>query len=148
MTHKILVPLDGSPGSETVLATAEEVARAEGASVHLLHVAPLPEVLRSGDRIVAYADQESARVEHEGLAYLKEVSAGLRGVEVEQAVRFGEPGEQIVEEATSAGADLIAMATHRRAGVRRILKGSVAEQVRRATRIPVLLVPYGARSAA
>jgi nucleotide-binding universal stress UspA family protein len=59
------------------------------------------------------------------------------------AVRFGEPVEQIVEEAEASGATLIAMATHRRTGLARIVKGSVAEHVERTTTIPVMLVQYG-----
>jgi universal stress protein A len=98
-----LVPLDGSAGSEAVLPTVGELARAEGAIVRLLRVVP----------------------------------------RVEAVVRFGDPVEEIVEEAESAGVDLIALATHRRTGVRRLLKGSVAERVERATAIPVLLVRYG-----
>lgn len=53
-----------------------------------------------------------------------------------------------MKEAESAGVDLIALATHRRTGVRRLLKGSVAEQVERATAIPVLLVRHGEQVAA
>lgn len=67
---------------------------------------------------------------------------------MELAVRFGDPVGEIVTEAKSAGVDLIAMATHRRTGVRRLLAGSVAEQVERGTTVPVLLVRYGERVAA
>ena len=59
-------------------------------------------------------------------------------------VRFGDPVEQIVEEAKASRATLIAMATHRRTGIARILKGSVAERVERRTTVPVMLVQYGA----
>jgi len=149
MGRKILVPLDGSAGSEAVLPTVAELARAEGARIRLLHVAPprVDAVVAAG-RVVVYADQESARIEHELLDYLKKAAASLRGVEVEPAVRFGDPVKEIVNEAESARVDLIAMATHRRTGVRRFLKGSVAERVERATSTPVLLVRYGARVAA
>lgn len=64
------------------------------------------------------------------------------------AVRFGDPAEEIVREAESVGVNLVAMATHRRTGVRRLVRGSVAEKVERATTIPVLLVHYGERVAA
>jgi nucleotide-binding universal stress UspA family protein len=146
--RKVLVPLDGSAGSNTVLPTVSELARAEGAQVRLLHVAPSPAAVVAGDRVIAYADQEAARIEQEVLAYLKRAAAELSALEVEAAVRFGDPVEEIVREAESAGADLIALATHRRTGVSRLLKGSVAEQVERATAIPVLLVRYGEQVAA
>ena len=146
--RKILVPLDRSAGSEAVLPAVGELARAEGAEVRLLHVAPPVYPVIVGNRVIAYADQETARIEQEVLHYLKKAAAGLWGIEVELAVRFGAPVQEIVKEAESAGVNLIAMATHRRTGVRRFLKGSVAERVERATTIPVLLVRYGARLAA
>jgi acetoin utilization protein AcuB len=140
----ILVPLDGAAGSEAVLGTIGEIARVEGAAVRLLGVhAPAHEVEVRG-RILAYADQETERVETEARAYLQHVASTLSPVPVSVAVRFGEPVEQIVEEAESAGATLIAMASHRRTGIARMFKGSVAEGVERTTTIPVMLVQYGA----
>jgi acetoin utilization protein AcuB len=139
----ILVPLDGSSGSEVILDTIGEIARAEGASVRLLSVHPPTHEVEAGGRVVAYADQETERIEAEARAYFQRVGASLDPVPVSFAVRFGEPAEQIVEEGEAARATLIAMATHRRTGIARILKGSVAERVERTTTIPVMLVPYG-----
>jgi nucleotide-binding universal stress UspA family protein len=140
----IVVPLDGTPGSESVLETAADLARTHGASLRLLRVArPVSLVYANDTRIIAYADQETARIEHEARNYLAAIARGLDGVPVEPVVRFGDFATQIVEEAESAGADLIAMATHRRRGLARALKGSVAERVARATTIPIVLVPHG-----
>ena len=139
----ILVPLDGSSGSEVILDTVGEIARAEGASVRLLSVHPPTHEVEAGGRVVAYADQETERIEAEARAHFQRVGASLDPVPVSFAVRFGEPAEQIVEEGEAARATLIAMATHRRTGIVRILKGSVAERVERTTTIPVMLVPYG-----
>ena len=66
--HAILVPLDGSPGSESVLPTVGELALAQGARVRLLRVAPEAKAVEADDRIIAYADQETSRVEMETLA--------------------------------------------------------------------------------
>ena len=140
----ILVPLDGSAGSETVLETIGEIARGEDASVRLLSVhAPVHEVEADG-RIVAFVDQEMERVEAEARTYFQRVVAGLGRVTVSFVVRFGDPVDQIVEEAKASRATLIAMATHRRTGIARIVKGSVAERVERTTTVPVMLVQYGA----
>jgi acetoin utilization protein AcuB len=141
--RKILVPLDGSAGSEAVLPTIAEIARAEDADVLLLYVARVPEEVISDNRVVAYVDQETARIEVESRAYLKRVSSRLRGIAVEFAVRFGDPAAEIVDEAEKNGATLIAMATHRRSGLARVVKGSIAEEVERSTAVPVLLVQYG-----
>jgi nucleotide-binding universal stress UspA family protein len=145
----IVVPLDGASGSESILETAADLARTHGASLRLVRVArPASLVYGNDTRVIAYADQETARIEHEARKYLAGIARGLEGVPVEQVVRFGDYATQIVEEAESAGADLIAMATHRRRGLARALKGSVAEHVARATTIPIVLVPYGEPAAA
>ncbi len=139
----ILVPLDGSPGSESVLSTVGELAHAQGARVRLLRVVPEAKAVEAGDRIIAYADQETSRVELATLAYLKRVALALPTIEVDCIVGFGEAAEEIVKQAQASHVDLIAMATHRRRGLDRALRGSVAETVERASAIPVVLVPYG-----
>jgi nucleotide-binding universal stress UspA family protein len=140
----ILVPLDGSPGSTSVLWTVGQLARAQGARVRLLRVeSPVSSVYGADGRVLAYADQEYERVAFDDVQTLRQTAGDLAGLDVETAVRFGDPATQIVEEAEETGADLIAMATHRRAGVARLVKGSVAERVERATTVPVVLVPYG-----
>jgi len=144
----IIVPLDGTRGSEAVLPAIGELARAQGAKVRLLRVVtPVKEVHGEDDRVVAYADQESMRVETEAREYLTRAADALTGIAVEDAVRFGEIIPQVVAEAEAAEADLIAMATHRCRGLG-LLKRSVARQLQQATTIPLLLVPYGERAAA
>jgi nucleotide-binding universal stress UspA family protein len=126
-----------------VLPTVGELALAQGARIRLLRVAPEPKAVEADDRIIAYADQETSRVEMETLAYLRRAALALPGIEVDCAVGFGDPAEEIVKDAQAARVDVIAMATHRRRGLDRALRGSVAETVERASAIPVVLVPYG-----
>ncbi len=122
MAGKILVPLDGRAGSEAVLPSVAEAARARRATVRLLHVAPPVEAVVAADgRVIAYADQEATRVTHRVRTYLMTAAAGLPDIEVEVAVRCGNPVAEILDDAESAGVDLIAMATHRRTGLRRPL---------------------------
>ena len=140
----VVVPLDGGGGSEAVLPAVASLARERGATVRLLRVVKPGRELRDvSERITIYADQESARLETEARDYMKGVAAQLAGVAVEDAVRVGDVVNGIVAEAESAGADIIAMATHRRRGVPRLLRGSVAGRVQHATTIPLLLAPYG-----
>ena len=143
--HTILVPLDGTPGSENVIAAVRDFAGAVQATVRLLRVVPRVESVRTDDgvRVLAFVDQEAERVEAEALDYLHEVAARLPGVAVEMAVRFGDAVTQIVDEAETAGADVIALASHRRPAVAGLLVGSVAARLRRETTIPTLVVPYG-----
>jgi nucleotide-binding universal stress UspA family protein len=146
----ILVPLDGTPGSEEVLATVAALARVQGATVRLVRVVTLPRAIPSEDgaRVVAFADQETERQELETRAYLRGVAARLPGVAVESAVRFGDTVTRIIDEAESAGADLIVLASHRRRGLAALFRRSVAARLRGATRIPTLVVAYGERRAA
>jgi CBS domain-containing protein/nucleotide-binding universal stress UspA family protein len=141
---KILVPLDGTAGSEVVLSKVAELARADGTAVCLLHVSAPAKEIRADGRVVVYADQETARIEAEVHAYFRRLATALGDVAVEFCVRFGDPIEEIVREAEDGKCTLIAMATHRRTGFSRFVKGSVAEEVERITRVPVMLVRYGA----
>jgi nucleotide-binding universal stress UspA family protein len=140
----IVVPLDGSPGSEEVLPAVTRIARAWGATVRLLRVVPpVKEVRDKDDRVVVWVDQETTRVENEARGYLRLVAAGLGDLPVEDAVRFGDAATEIVEESEAAGADLIAVASHRRRGLDRARTRSVARRLRRATTIPLLIVSAG-----
>jgi nucleotide-binding universal stress UspA family protein len=144
MVHKILVPVDCSSDSEAVLDVIADLARTEGATVRMLHVAePGEVVIAPGGHVVAYADQETERKAYEIAARLRAAQARFGIAAFETSVRFGDAVEAIIDEARVWGADLIAMATHRRRGVRRFVAGSVAEAVERATSLPVLLVRYG-----
>jgi nucleotide-binding universal stress UspA family protein len=89
--------------------------------------------------VVVYADQETARLEAEGLDYLHAASLSLDGVTLECAVRYGDPVEEILEEAEIWNADLIAMTTRGRRCIERALLGSVAEQVFRKAPMAVAL---------
>jgi len=60
-------------------------------------------------------------------------------------VSVGEPWKQILRAADTHGADLIVMATQGLGGVRRLVFGSTTEHVLRATTVPVLVIPRGAR---
>jgi nucleotide-binding universal stress UspA family protein len=138
--RRILVPLDGTAASEAALAFVADVARARHAHVRLMRVAPVPaEVHGTDDRVVAYADQEAARVELDLGAYLRSVAAGYPDLDIDTVVAFGDPVEEILHEA--AGADVVAMMARHRSAPVRWLHRSVAAAVARAGRVPVIVVP-------
>ncbi len=136
MFKKILVPLDGSPLDESILPQVTELARAHSAELVLLRVA-----LAHG---FPGADPTEAQVEavREAERYLKEVEQELRrkGLRVASAVRYGKAVEEILDHAAFAGIDLIAMSTHGRTGLARMVMGSVTEQVVRRAPCPVVTV--------
>jgi nucleotide-binding universal stress UspA family protein len=148
MAKRILVPLDQSPTAEAIVPLVADAARGAGATVRLLHVAPVPGALVAKDgRLVAYADQEMARLEAEGLDYLRAVEARLGGVPAQCVVRYGDPAEEILREAEAFGADLIAVSTAGRGGLRRVAFGSVAEAVFRKAAVAVVLFHAGHHAA-
>lgn len=141
MAKRILVPLDQSVLAESVLPLVDDLARGEGAVVRLLYVAPVPQTRVSEDGIVvAYADQETERLEAEARDYLSKAKIQLGGVPVECVVRFGDPLPEILSEAVAFEADLITVTTAGRSGLSRAILGSVAEQVMRKAEAPVLLL--------
>jgi nucleotide-binding universal stress UspA family protein len=142
MAKRILVPLDQWERAEAVLPLVADMARASGATVRLLHVAPVPQLRQDAlGRVVAFANQESDRLEGQALAYLKTAGAQLEGVPVESRVRFGDAAVEIPIEAETFGADLIALTA---AATRRWRSpswlGRVPRRVRRKTDVPVLLL--------
>lgn len=144
MAKRILVPLDRSPVGEIALPIVAAAARAGGATVRLVHVEPVPENRVNEDgQVVAYADQEMARLEAEGRDYLRTVQAQLDGADVECVVRFGDPVAEILREAEAFGADLIAVTTQGRSALGRVFLGSVAEHILRKAQAPVMLIRPG-----
>jgi nucleotide-binding universal stress UspA family protein len=146
MAKRILVPLDLSAESECVLPVVADMARGVGAAVRLLHVAPVPSLVEGSDgRILAYVDQEIARVEAEATRYLQ-TAAQMADLAADTAVRFGDPADEIVREAEAFAADLIALATRCRGPLSRLTLGSTSEKVCHRTSVPVMVYrphPHG-----
>jgi len=136
----ILVPLDGSILAETALTPAVDLAREHGARLVLLRAAEA--------HSLPMADPTEAQVQAVRAAedYLTDARGrvGRAGVgDVDTSVWYGAPVEAIVEAARYRRADLIVMSSHGRSGLGRLVLGSVAETVLRATRVPILLIRPG-----
>ena len=140
MAKRILVPLDMSERSESVLPLVGDLARANGATVRLLHVTPYSRTRFSEDnRVIHYAHQQEERDAAQATQHLKGLELLLDGVPVEHRVRIGDPGEEILREANVFGADTIVMRASPWRWWRRTL-GRVAKQVRARAEAPVLLL--------
>jgi hypothetical protein len=75
MARTILVPLNIAMENAAVLDVVGELARAENATVRLMHVARCPKaVLNDDGKVVVYAHQEALRVEHQVKASLKSLA--------------------------------------------------------------------------
>ena len=142
---RALVPLDGSKESEAVIPYIEELASRLGAEVTLLQVlAIVYHVYVSGEAAVQvpYTEEEMKPLKASAESYLEKVGSGLKGkgVTTKCQVRVGAAGHEIIKLADEIGADIVAMSTHGRSGVGRLVFGSVAEKVVRTGNTPVLLV--------
>ena len=141
MAKRILVPLDLTEDTEAVAPLVADLARGSGATVRLLHVAPIPEEQRAEyGRVIAYVDQEMFRLDSEGREALGTVAAQLEGVPVETVVRFGEAAEEILTEAEAFDADVIVLSKARAGRAAWLLGGGVAGRVLRTSPLPVLLL--------
>jgi nucleotide-binding universal stress UspA family protein len=138
---RAIVPLDGSMVAEGIIPFILEIAGPLDMEVVLLRVVvPVPPSVIEGARYVEVEDPEKRRLEAQ--EYLAPIAVELRAkaVRVQTMVRRGEPAQEILAGAREAGADLIAMTTHGRSGLGRLLFGSVAEAVLRQSEVPVFLM--------
>jgi nucleotide-binding universal stress UspA family protein len=141
MYRRALIPLDGSMIAEAIVPFILEIAGPLDMEVALLRVIlPTPPVMGEGGGAMVVDDVEQLRARAE--EYLASVATGLRarGVRATTQVRFGNAVGEILAGAREAEADLIAMTTHGRGGLGRLLFGSVAEAVLRQAEIPVFLM--------
>lgn len=142
-THirSIVVPTDFSLPSAQAVGYAGMLATSLGATVHLVHVLDRllsPEMAWAAPATEAAALRE--RIYQEGRAKLADLAATIResGVTVTTEVRSGPPSQEIIHAAVDYGADLIVMMTHGRTGLSHLVLGSIAEDVIRHARCPVL----------
>lgn len=140
----LLVPLDGSELSECALEHAVEFGELFDAAYHLTRVVSYP--LDIASPYLPHTVQMNQDILEDAKAgaadYLEEEAERMRrrGLRVTTAVAVdAQAGHGILGEAEAVGCDLIAMATHGRSGVGRVVLGSAADKVLRGTHVPVLL---------
>lgn len=140
----LLIPLDGSELSESALAHATEFGELFGSAYHLTRVVAypleiaspyLPHTVQLNQEILAEAKDNAAQ-------YLEQQADKMRkrGLRVTVSVAVDpQAAHGILSEAEEVGCDLLAMSTHGRTGVSRVVLGSAADKVLRGAHIPVLL---------
>jgi nucleotide-binding universal stress UspA family protein len=141
MYKRVLVPLDGSELAESVLPFFIEIAGPLDMTIVLLRVLePIPPMALEGTGPLVVDDLDTRR--RDAAEYLAPIAIGLRarGIDTTSMVRVGRAEAEIVAAARTTRADLIAMSTHGRSGLGRLLFGSVAEQVLRKADVPVFLM--------
>lgn len=163
--RKVLIPLDGSEFSRQILRVVQNFFEPAGVELVLFRAA-FPPVLPSEsiptDMMVggipltgsydAYnraLDASYAALEKEREQYRLQLADELQpemnrlremGYAVSAQIDYGDPAQCIIDYVNDARIDLIAMATHGRSGLGRLVLGSVAERVLRSVGVPVLLM--------
>jgi nucleotide-binding universal stress UspA family protein len=164
MYERILVPLDGSARAEEVLPSVVELAKKFNSEIVLLQA-----VTREGEAVgefavvsdtpvigpstadvaqmVSPAIEERARQQSESMVgsahdYLEKRADDLQklGIKVRTEVKEGRAAQVVLDYAKSGDVGLIAMSTHGRGGLRRLVFGSVADEVLKNAHLPVLLI--------
>lgn len=141
----ILHPTDFSDCAEAALVYAIDLARRYDAELHLFHVASQFGENPIIGAIDAMREEEALyrRLRDEADARMQTMLSrhDLSDIYIKRVyTRGATPGRVIVDYAVSEDVDLIVLGTHGRHGLRRLLMGSVAEEVTHRASCPVLLI--------
>lgn len=144
---------DGSAEAELAARAAVDLADSTGSELHVIHVGVVPNFLIKDPAAVGYDCKLYEDLERESREVLRKLTWRVKvaGRTVAGAhLRMGRPDQEIVELGEEIGAGVIVMGSRGRGGLRRILAGSVSDQVIRHAPCPVLVVrpEKGARETA
>ena len=145
---KILIPLDPDSIHDASLDVAEGLAKILEAELHLLSIIPTLSTL--GDEQAAagnlmpaatqaYLDLEVEEVKKDLQNHLEVLHK--REIKANAEVARGDPAALIVKAAEQSGTDMIILSTHRKAGMGAFWARSVAPNVAKRTKTPLLLIP-------
>lgn len=145
MYKHILVSTDGSDLARKGVDHALALAKSLGAKVTIVTVTerlPIYAGFDGGLTALAYSDYTASQRAggEQVLSAAKEAAAGS-GVAVETVlIENALPADAIIATAKARGCDLIAMASHGRRGLGRLVLGSVTSEVLAHSETPVLVV--------
>lgn len=139
--RQILVPVDFTETSDRALDYAVELARKFEASITVLHAYQIP-VYGFPDGAYITTAEVATQLSTAAQGRLDSIvdSRKVTGVPMASILRDGVAWEEVNSVAQEIKADLIIIGTHGRRGLARALLGSVAENVIRTAKIPVLVI--------
>lgn len=143
MYKTILVPLDGSARAEAILPHVEALAQAFQAKVILLEVIdPAVAAVPPYDYVTVVDEDKLTEEVSKADSYLAKLVSNFqaKGIESAEISEAGAPVRTILDVATRANADLIALASHGRTGLARVFYGSVAAGVLQQTDRALLII--------
>ena len=140
MYKKILVTLDNSFADKTILEHIRPLVRLTGSEIVLVHVAD-----GFGARLQEQLNLQDSEEIKNDRTYLNQEAEKLsaEGFKVQPILVKGEPVEGILLVAQQNKCGLIAMATHGHGPVKDLILGSVADNLRHQTSIPILMIRAG-----
>jgi len=141
---RLVIPLDGSDLAERIVGPALKLGMACGADYDLVMVLEaVPNIEAIAARKVKIPGgwmPEATLAKAE--AYLEHIAHKMRGHSVivhQKVIPHGAAASTILEYAKTHGNPVIALATHGRSGLRKLLLGSTADKIIRAAAMPVLV---------
>jgi nucleotide-binding universal stress UspA family protein len=148
--NKVLIAVDGTKASTAVLSTFYNLVR-KPEEVILLHVEKLEGrssmVDMLGDAEMSTLKESITGTEHKDVLdekahkilnhYKRELENGAAGISTE--IRSGHPCDEILKVAAEKNVDLILIGNSERKGLSRVISGSVAREVQKHTKVPVLV---------
>jgi nucleotide-binding universal stress UspA family protein len=157
MFSKVLVPLDGSKVGEGALPVIEHLVDklAKGTKVEVIFIGVITllrhwVVVGEASAPVSYTEEELRLIKQNVEDYLVKTGESLkkRGVTVRTMVSTGNAADEIIKAIDDTKADLLAMSSHGRSGLRRLAFGSVTDKVLHRSKVPVLTVraPEGTKN--
>jgi nucleotide-binding universal stress UspA family protein/predicted transcriptional regulator len=140
--RRILCPVALDDSAMEALGMAADIARQNDGTIFVLHVVPMSiEPVDSPVYVHLYKDhRQTARSKLEEIGRQR-----LAGLTYQVLTEIGDPAEIILKVEKRERVDLVVIRTHGRAGLARLLLGSVAERVLRQSSCPALVVRHGFR---
>jgi len=136
---RVLFTTDFTDVSQRALPIISAIAHRYSSKVFAAHVWTPGPYLMVSPEAASILDRQSERAAKQELERLSQ-SRPLNGIKMEPIVRCGEPAEEIGRLVQQLRINLAVMSTHGRTGFKHRVLGSVAEEVVRTLRCPVLTV--------
>ena len=141
--RSIAVPLDGSEMAETILPHVEKLAGLLSLEVVLMRVVRIvPWAYGAHERVPLDTTEIEEALEEEARDYLRLVEDRFKakGIACRSEVMHGVPWDKIVRFSGTSDDMMVAISTHGRSGITRLVMGSVADMLIRSLETPVLVV--------
>lgn len=148
---KIMIATDGSECSKVAVSEGIRLAKLSGGTVYAVHVIPmayLPSVNENSFSSISVAPhwesiqsiQESWEKQgHQAVNFIKNLGE-MEGINVEPVLLEGDPANELIKYAEKGKMDIVIMGTHGNTGFDRLLMGSVAGNVVRHSKVPVMVI--------